>query len=186
MLTKATNLHVGEESSISSKIIQTTSLATFGFRPWVKKAGLSIVGLAAVLTAAVVALAAVSSDARFGWAGEPFVAVYLAALWVGGGKVYLGTWRPIAELREHHLVLRPLHLFGQRAIPWEAIAGTEQRIRGDRLVVYYRGGRGLRFVALNLNLVRGRRELMRALEERLQALGFVEKLAEESRYLSRA
>lgn len=142
--------------------------------------------LAAALTVVVLAALLFSSGGRFGWAGEPFVAVYLAVLWLGGGKVYFGTWKPIAELREEELVLRPLHLLGPRVIRWEAIAGTEQMIRGDRLVIYYQTARGVRFVALNLNLVKGRRELLRALEERLFGLGFVQKLAGESRYLSRA
>ena len=110
--------------------------------------------------------------------------VYLAVLWLGGAKVAAGTWRPIAVLRPEEVVLRPLHLLGERRIPWFSVEGTEQMIRGDRLIVYYRGARGRRFVALNLNLVKGRREFLMALEGRLAALGFVERIVGQSRYLT--
>jgi len=122
---------------------------------------------------------------RLDWVRERFVWVYVGTLWLGGLKVWLGTFRPVAEVGEELLVLRPLHHFRQRSIPWRAISGTEQMLGGDRLIVYYQTVRGLRFVALNLNLVRGRRELLLTLDARLQALGFAEKVVERSRYLSR-
>ena len=46
--------------------------------------------------------------------------------------------------------------------------------------------RGMRFVAMNLNLVKGRREFLKLVDERLLGLGFHEKVVERSRYLSRA
>ena len=55
---------------------------------------------------------------------------------------------------------------------------------GDRLIVYHQTARGLRFVALNLNLIRGRREFLTLLDERLRAMGFVERIVERSRYLT--
>lgn len=174
------------ESSTSSQIIQTAEPGSvlFGFRPWVKRAGLSILAVAAALSALLLFLITASPDARYGWATEPFVMAYLAVLWLGGAKVATGTYRPIAVLRAEEIVLRPLHLLGERRIPWLSVEGTEQMIRGDRLIVYYRGARGRRFVALNLNLVKGRREFLMALEERLAKRGFVEKIVGQSRYLT--
>ena len=43
----------------------------------------------------------------------------------------------------------------------------------------------MRFVALNLNLVKGRRDFLALLDDRLRAMGFVEKTVERSRYLTR-
>lgn len=149
-----------------------------------RRAGVSILAVAAVLSGLVILLATFSADAGHGWASEPFVAVYLGVLWLGGLKITAGTTRSIALLQPDVLVLRPLHLLGERRIPWSSVEGTEQMIRGDRLIVYYRGARGRRFVALNLNLVKGRREFMSALEQRLAALGFVEKIAGQSRFLT--
>lgn len=165
----------------------TTNPATkvFPFRPWVRRAGLSIVAVAAAITAAVaVALAAVPS-ARWGWMGEKFVWVYVGTLWAGGLKVWLGTRRPVAELDETSVVVRPLHLLRPRTIAWDAVSATEQMIGGDRLIVFYETPRGTRFVALNLNLVKGRRELLAALDERLVARGFVEQVVDRSRLLRR-
>ncbi|HUF17308.1 MAG TPA: hypothetical protein VMS12_04595 [Thermoanaerobaculia bacterium] len=158
---------------------------TFFFRPWVRRAGLSIVLVAAAVTAVLAAAFLLSPRARYGWIGEAYVWVYLGALWAGGLRVYVGTFRPIAELGESVLVLRPLHQLRSRSIPWNRISGTEQMVPGDRLIVYFEGPRGMRFVALNLNLVRGRRDLLRELDRRLIARGFAEKLVDRSRYLSR-
>ena len=83
-------------------------------------------------------------------------------------------------------MLRPLHQFGTKVMSWDALRGTEQMIGGDRLIVYYETPRGMRFVALNLNLVKGRREFLSLLDERLRARGFIEKTIDRSRYLSRA
>src|SRR5437870_4930515 len=118
----------------------------FPFRPWVRRAGLSIVLVAAAATFTIT------------WIGEKAVWVYVATLWLGGLKVWLGTLRPVAEVADSGLVLRPLHNLRPRAIAWPAMRGTEQC--GDRLIVYYDVGRGLRFVALNLNLVKGRRDFL--------------------------
>ena len=64
-----------------------------------------------------------------------------------------------------------------------AVRGTEQS--GDRLIVYHDTARGMRFVALNLNLVKGRREFLALLDARLRAAGFEERVVDRSRYLSR-
>ena len=160
-------------------------LNEFPFRPWVRRAGISIVAVAALVTAVIgVALAAVP-QARYGWIGERFVWVYLATLWLGGLKVWLGTLRPIAEVGEEAIVLRPLHQLRQRTISWRKVQGTEQMIGGDRLILYYETQRGMRFVALNLNLVKGRRDFLSLLDRRLRSLGFIERTVDQSRYLSR-
>lgn len=145
----------------------------FRFRPWVRRAGLSIVLVAAAATVSI------------GWIGERAVWVYIAALWIGGLKVWLGTRKPVAEVFEERIVLRPLHNVRARTIRWADMRGTEQMIGGDRLIVYYDTARGMRFVALNLNLVKGRREFLALLDARLRAMGFEEKVVERSRYLSR-
>jgi hypothetical protein len=157
----------------------------FPFRPWVRRAGLSIVLVAALVTGVIVLALAASPGARYGWFGERAVWVYVAALWIGGLKVFLGTRRPVAELLPRVIVLRPLHNLRARTIPWERVSGTEQMIGGDRLIVYHDTARGMRFVALNLNLVKGRRDFLALLDARLRELGFVERIVERSRYLSR-
>jgi hypothetical protein len=146
----------------------------FPFRPWVRRAGLSIVLVAAVATLTIT------------WIGERAVWVYVATLWLGGLKVWLGTLRPVAEVDEERLTLRPLHNLRRRTIAWPAMRGTEQMTGGDRLIVYYDTARGLRFVALNLNLVKGRREFLALLDARLREMGFTERVVDRSRYLSRA
>ncbi len=155
----------------------------FDFRPWVRRAGLSIVLVAGFATAAILTTLTISPAARYGWFGERFVWVYIGTLWLGGLKIVLDTRRPVAEIDDDLLVIRPLHQFVVRRIPWREIRGTEQS--GDRLIVYYETARGMRFVALNLNLVKGRREFLAMLEERLTSMGFVERVVERSRYLSR-
>jgi hypothetical protein len=159
--------------------------ARFLFRPWVGRAGLSIVLTAAAVTAAIALALALSPSARYGWIGERFVWVYIGTLWLGGLKVWLGTLRPIAEITEETITLRPLHQFRTRVIRWNSIRGTEQMIGGDRLIVYFDTARGMRFVALNLNLVKGRREFLTLVDSRLRAQGFEERIVERSRYLSR-
>src|SRR4051794_8298529 len=145
----------------------------FTFRPWVRRAGLSIVLVAAAATATI------------GWIGERAMWAYIVLLWIGGLKVWLGTYRPVAEADERTLVLRPLHNLRPRAIDWTRLRGTEQMTGGDRLIVYYDTPRGLRFVALNLNLIKGRRNFLSEVDGRLRGMGFVEKTVERSRYLSR-
>src|SRR5215467_3311780 len=140
----------------------------FPFRPWVRRAGLSIVLVAAAATLTIT------------WIGEKAVWIYVATLWIGGLKVWLGTLRPIAEVSDERIVLRPLHNLRARAIAWSAVRGTEQS--GDRLMIFYDGPRGMRFVALNLNLVKGRRELLALLDGRLRAAGFEERIVDRSRY----
>jgi hypothetical protein len=157
----------------------------FPFRPWVRRAGLSIVLTAAATTAAIVIALTISPSARYGWIGERFVWVYVGTLWLGGLKVWLGTRRPVAEITAETITLRPLHQFRSRVVRWDALRGTEQMIGGDRLIVYFDTPRGMRFVALNLNLVKGRRDFVRLVDERLRGDGFVEKVVERSRYLSR-
>ncbi|HEX9981678.1 MAG TPA: hypothetical protein VGF69_00305 [Thermoanaerobaculia bacterium] len=157
----------------------------FPFRPWVRRAGLSIVLAAAAITAVLLGALLFDPSFRFGWIGERFVWIYIGTLWIGGAKVWLGTWRPVAEANADILVLRPIHQFRGKSIPWKAISGTEQMIGGDRLVVYFDTPKGMRFVALNLNLIKGRRDFVTLLERRLRELGHVEKIVERSRYLSR-
>lgn len=157
----------------------------FRFRPWVRRAGISIVVVAGLATAAVAVSLAVSPQLRYGWAGERFVWLYLGTLWLGGLKVWLGTLRPIAEINDASITLRPLHQFRERTIPWDLISGTEQMIGGDRLIVFHDTPRGMRFVALNLNLVKGRRDFLAMIDARLHARGFVERTVDRSRYLSR-
>lgn len=160
-------------------------MTVFPFRPWVRRAGLSIVITAAAISIAIIAGLALSPQARYGWLGERFVWVYIGTLWAGGLKVWLGTRKPIAEVSEETILLRPLHQFRSRAIRWSDVRGTEQMIGGDRLIVYFDTPRGMRFVALNLNLVKGRRDFLALVDERLKGMGFVEKIVERSRYLSR-
>ena len=157
----------------------------FTFRPWVSRAGLTIVLTAAAVTAAIVLALAFIPTARYGWIGERFVWVYIGTLWLGGLKVWLGTRRPIAEITGEAITLRPLHQFRARTLPWDALRGTEQMIGGDRLIVYFDTPRGMRFVALNLNLVKGRREFLALVDARLREMRFEEKIVERSRYLSR-
>jgi hypothetical protein len=157
----------------------------FPFRPWVRRAGLSIVLVSALLTAIVALALLLVPGARYGWLGEPFVWIYVGTLWAGGLKVWSGTRRPVAEIDARTLTLRPLHQFGSKVIAWSAVSGTEQMVGGDRLIVYHDTPRGMRFVALNLNLVKGRREFLTRLDRRLLSEGFTERIVERSRYLSR-
>jgi hypothetical protein len=160
-------------------------MAAFGFRPWVRRAGLSIVAVSALITAAIAfALIAVPST-RYGWIGEPFVWAYIGTLWIGGAKVWLGTRRPVAEVATDTLTLRPLHQLKETVIAWPDLRATEQMTGGDRMIVYFDTPRGMRFVALNLNLVKGRREFVTTIDGRLREMGFAEKIVERSRYLSR-
>jgi hypothetical protein len=145
----------------------------FPFRPWVRRAGLSIV------------LVAAAASMTITWIGERALWAYIVTLGIGGLKVWLGTYRPVAEVSAERIVLRPLHNLRARTLRWEEVRGTEQMTGGDRLIVYYDTRRGMRFVALNLNLVKGRREFLALLDERLRAMGFEEKIVERSRYLSR-
>jgi hypothetical protein len=158
---------------------------SFVFRPWVRRAGLSIVIVAAVVTLVISVTLSVDSEARYGWMGERPVWVYLAALWAGGLRVWLGTMRPVGEMDDEQLVLRPLHQFTTRVIRWDTVRGTEQAIGGDRMIVYFDTARGMRFVAMNLNLVKGRRDFVTLVEEKLSSLGFVERIRDRSRYLSK-
>ena len=158
----------------------------FLFRPWVRRAGASIVAVAAAVTAAILIALAANPQLRYGWIGERFVWVYVGTLWIGGLKVWLGARRPIAEVGDETITLRPLHQLRQQVIAWKAIRGTEQMIGGDRLIVFHDTPRGMRFVALNLNLVKGRRDFLALLDARLLLMGFVEREVNRSRYLSRA
>jgi hypothetical protein len=170
---------------MTAEPILTPAAKIFAFRPWVRRAGFSIVAVAAAISAAIaLALLAIPSS-RYGWIGEPFVWVYIGTLWLGGMKVWLGTRRPIAEVSDATITLRPLHQFGARVIRWDALRGTEQMVGGDRMIVYFDTPRGMRFVALNLNLIKGRRDFVTLVDARMRALGFVERVVERSRYLSR-
>jgi hypothetical protein len=138
-----------------------------------------------MITVAIIVAAVVTPSFRFGWIREPFVWIYIGTLWLGGLKIVAGASRPIAEVDDASIVLRPLHQFFEKRVLWPSIRGTEQLIGGDRLILYYETARGMRFVALNLNLVKGRRDFLAMLDQRLFAMGFIEKMVERSRYLSR-
>ena len=170
----------------SQRLTPDATPLRFQFRPWVRKAGLSIVLTAAAVSVAIAATLLLSPSSRYGWIGEPFVWVYIGTLWAGGLKVWLGTRRPVAEIAAETLTLRPLHQFRARVVPWDALRGTEQMIGGDRMIVYFDTPRGMRFVALNLNLIKGRRDFVTIVETRLREMRFEEKVVERSRYLSRA
>lgn len=163
----------------------TENSETYAFRPWVRRAGASIVLVAGGVTASIVIALIANPNARYGWIGERAVWAYIATLWLGGLKVWLGTRRAVAEVEEQRLVLRPLHQFRSRTLRWIDIRGTEQMIGGDRMIVYYDTPRGMRFVALNLNLIKGRRTFLATIDEHLRSMGFIEKTVDRSRYLSR-
>jgi len=146
---------------------------------------LSIVIVAAAVTALIATALSVNPEARYGWMGERPIWVYLAALWLGGLRVWLGTLRPVAEADDERLIVRPLHQFTTRAIRWATMRGTEQTMGGDRLIIYFDSPRGMRFVALNLNLVKGRRDFVSLVDAKLLGLGFVERVVDRSRYLSK-
>ena len=170
---------------ISAATFELDAKRAYPFRPWVRRAGLSIVVVAAAVTALIIAALTVRPSLRFGWAREPFVWVYIGTLWLGGLKVFAGTFRPIAEADDSGLTLRPLHQLRASRVRWDAVLGIEQMTGGDRLIVYHQTARGMRFIALNLNLVKGRREYVALLDERLRSLGFVERVVDRSRYLSK-
>lgn len=165
--------------------LQPSDPRTFAFRPWVRRAGFSIILVALAVTSLVGICLAFVPSTRYGWMGERFVWLYVGTLWLGGVKVWSGTRRPVAELGRDEIILRPLHQLRSRAFAWSAILGTEQLVGGDRLIVYHSTPRGMRFVALNLNLVKGRREFVTMLDQRLRAMGFAEKIVDRSRYLSK-
>ena len=171
--------------SKSDEAVAGGATKAFPFRPWVRRAGLSIVLTAAAVSMAILAALALWPSTRYGWIGERFVWVYVGTLWAGGLKVWLGTRRPVVEISDETITLRPLHQFRARTFRWDAIRGTEQMVGGDRLIVYFDTPRGMRFVALNLNLVKGRRDFLTLVDERLRAMDFTERLVERSRYLSR-
>ena len=158
---------------------------SYAFRPWVRRAGASIVLVAAGVTAAIAVALVANPAARYGWIGERAIWVYISTLWIGGLKVWLGARRSVAEISHETLTLRPLHQFRSRTLRWTEIRGTEQMTGGDRMIVYYDTPRGMRFVAMNLNLIKGRRNFLAEVEGRLRGMGFVGKTVERSRYLSR-
>ncbi len=149
----------------------------FPFRPWVRRAGWSIVLVAAFATVAMLVAG------RYGWIGDRIVWIYVATLWLGGLKIVLDIRRPVVEVDPDLLIVRPLHQFVTRRIAWRDVVATEQS--GDRLIVFFDTPRGKRFVALNLNLVKGRRDFLQFLEAQLAAMGFSERTLEHSRYRSR-
>src|SRR5439155_26651437 len=98
----------------------------FQFRPWVRRAGLSIVAVAA---AATFALAAMRTGERAIW-------VYVVALWIGGLKVFLGTLRPVAESDAERLIVRRLHLLGAVPTARPPVRGPALSQGGGRPSVY--------------------------------------------------
>src|SRR5579864_1631678 len=101
----------------------------FGFRPWVRRAGWSIVLVAGFASAAI------PIAAYYGWTGDRIVWVYVGALWLGGLKIVLDTRRPVTEIDDDRLVIRPLHQFVTRRVAWASIRATEES--GDRLIVFF-------------------------------------------------
>ena len=139
----------------------------FPFRPWVRRAGASITLVAALASAAIVLTLTFSVSARYGWIREPFAWIYLGVLWLGGLRIVLGTMRPMAIIDDERIVIRPLHQLIVRNIPWSAIRGTD--VSGDRLIIWFDTPRGMRFVAVNLNLIKGRRDFLALLEARYRS-----------------
>src|SRR5882672_9780701 len=171
----ASGLVVSTAYGITPRLAMTVPSESYAFRPWVRRAGASIVLVAAGVTVTIVITLFVNPAARYGWIGERAVWAYIATLWIGGLKVWLGTRRAVAEVGEETLTLRPLHQFRSRTLRWSDIRGTEQMIGGDRMIVYYDTPRGMRFVAMNLNLIKGRRNFLAEVDGRLRGMGFVEK-----------
>src|SRR4051812_435353 len=132
----ASGLVVSIDYGITLRLAMTVLSESYAFRPWVRRAGASIVIVAAGVTAAIGIALAANPAARYGWIGEHAVWAYIATLWIGGLKVWLGTRRAVAEGGEETLTLRPLHQFRSRTLPWSDIRGTEQMIGGGRVVVY--------------------------------------------------
>ncbi|HET7710798.1 MAG TPA: hypothetical protein VFL80_02610 [Thermoanaerobaculia bacterium] len=156
----------------------------FRFRPWVRRAGLSIVLVAGAATASLAGFLG-ATRSGWSWSDERALWIYIALLWLGGLKIVAATRTPIAEVSGERLVIRPLHQWRRRSIRWGDVLGTEQMVGGDRLIVYYDTKRGMRFVAINLNLIKGRREFLALIEQRLRAFGFEERVVDRSRYLAR-
>ena len=121
--------------------------------------------VAAFASAAIAIILAVSPSARYGWFREPFVWIYIGVLWLGGLRVFLGTLKPMAVVDDARIIIRPLHQLIVRNIEWTTIRGTN--IEGDRLIIWFDTPRGMRFVAVNLNLIKGRREFLDLLAARL-------------------
>jgi len=157
----------------------------FEFRPWVGRAGLSILLTAAAVTSVMIVTLIANTSSRFGWLGEPFVWLYVATLWAGGARVFLGSLKTVAEVSREGILVRPLHQLRSRHIPWDHLLGTERMIPGDRMIIYFHSPRGMRFVAFNLNLVRGRKSFEDLIEGQLLQMGFAESFVGRSRYLSK-
>jgi len=138
----------------------------FPFRPWVRRAGASIVLVAAFASIAIAVTWLFSPSSRYGWIREPFVWVYIGFLWLGGLRVLLGALQPMAIVDDDRILIRPLHQLVVRNIEWSTIRGTN--IEGDRLILWFDTPRGMRFVAVNLNLIKGRREFLELLEARVR------------------
>lgn len=145
----------------------------FLFRPWVRRAGWTILAVAAGATLTGLVLFLTSAHEAY-WLREKSLWIYVAVLWIGGVQIVAGTLRPVAELDEERVTLRPLHHLRSRVVRWNSIVGSEQTVPGDRLILRYETSRGLRFVALNLNLVKGRREFEQAVAHRLRSEGLVD------------
>ena len=176
-------MRMSKQSSVNGSPPTSRS---FGFRPWVRRAGLSIVAVAATAALIVGGSLLLSQTARYGWFGEPFVWIYIGTLAAGGLKIVWGTLSSVATLSDESIMVSPLHQLRSHTIPWSAIRGTEQMIGGDRLIIFYDLPRGPRFAALNLNLIKGRRDFLGILESQLKSRGFVERTEGRSRYLARA
>lgn len=145
----------------------------FLFRPWVRRAGWTIIAVAAGATLSGLVLFFTNAHEAY-WLREKSLWIYIAVLWIGGVQIVAGTFRPVAELDEEGVTLRPLHHLRARVVRWSSIVGSEQTVPGDRLILRYETRRGLRFVALNLNLVKGRREFEQAVSHRLRSEGLVD------------
>jgi len=156
----------------------------FGFRPWVRRAGWSIVfvALAATFSAGVLFFA---TGHEVYWLREKSLWIYVAVLWIGGVRIVAGTYKPAAQIDDAALTVRPLHNLRARVLEWATIVGSEQTIPGDRLIVHYVTSRGPRFVALNLNLVKGRREFESMMAQKLRSEGLVDADRPGARILAR-
>ncbi|HJT16051.1 MAG TPA: hypothetical protein VJ853_01615 [Thermoanaerobaculia bacterium] len=104
---------------------------------------------------------------RYGWIREPFAWIYVGVLWLGGLRIVLGSRLPMAIVDDERIVIRPLHQLIVRRIAWSAIRGTD--VSGDRLIIWFATPRGMRFVAVNLNLIKGRREFLALLDSNIHS-----------------
>jgi len=173
-----------DNSAVQEELRVSGSSQRFVFRPWVRRAGWSILSVAFAATVSASVLFYVSGHELY-WLREKSLWVYVAVLWIGGLRIVAGTYMPAAEIDDDALTVRPLHNLRGRVLQWRTIVGSEQTIPGDRLILHYATSRGPRFVALNLNLVKGRRDFEAMLALKLRQEGLIDADRPGARILAR-